>query len=148
MPISSGVFIAGLVFQGDVALPDDVFSDTTPVDELVPDPVSVPDEITSDTLPDDISPELEISPDPDGVEVQEELASLHELVVSTTPEALIQDVSHELVVSPDDVVPEKIISLSHPDHTDVSHEEVLHESLVVIAVQVVDPVDGIMIEQS
>ena len=69
--VSCVIPVEELVSQEDVLLPDDVFSDTTPVDEFVPDHVSVPDEITSDILPDDITPEPEISPDPDDVEVQE-----------------------------------------------------------------------------
>ncbi len=69
--VSCVVPIEEFVSQEDVLLPDDVFSDTTPVDEFVPDHVSIPDGITSDTLPDDITPEPEISPDPDDVKVQE-----------------------------------------------------------------------------
>jgi hypothetical protein len=69
--VSCVVPVEELVSQEDVLLADDVFSDTTPVDEFVPDHVSVSDEITSNTLPDDIVPELEISPDPDDVEIQE-----------------------------------------------------------------------------
>ena len=69
--VSCVVPVEELVSQEDVLLPGDVFSDTTPVDEFFPDHVSAPDEITSDTLPDDITPEPEISPDPDDVKVQE-----------------------------------------------------------------------------
>ena len=69
--VSCVIPVEELVSQEDVLLPDDVFSDTTPVDEFVPDHVSIPDGITSDTLPDDITPEPEISPDPDDVKVQE-----------------------------------------------------------------------------
>lgn len=148
IPISSGVFIAGLVFQEDVTPPDDMLSDMVPVDDEDPDHVSISVELTSETFPDDVVQESKRNSEPDNMRTQEELTLLHEPVVSTVPEKLIQDVSHELVVSPDDVVPVKIIPLSHPDHVDISHEEVLHESLVVITVQVVDPVDGIMIEQS
>lgn len=71
MTVSCVAPIEEFVSQEDVPLPDDIFSDTTPVDEFVPDHVSVSDEITSDMLPDDITPEPEISPDPDDVKVQE-----------------------------------------------------------------------------
>ena len=71
MTVSCVVPVEEFVSQEDVLLPDDVFSDTIPVDELVPDHVSVPDEIISDTLSDDTTPEPEISPDPDDVKVQE-----------------------------------------------------------------------------
>ena len=74
--------------------------------------------------------------------------SLHELVVSTTPEEFVQDASHELVAPPDDVTSEDTASITHPDQVDISHEEELHESLVAAAVQVVDPVDSVTIEQS
>ena len=71
MTVSCVAPVEELVSQEDVLIPDDIFSDTTPVDEFIPDHVSVPDEITSDILPDDITPEPEISPDPDDVEAQE-----------------------------------------------------------------------------
>ena len=71
MTVACVVPVEEFVSQEDVPLSDDAFSDTTPVDELVSDHVSIPDEITSDILPDDITPEPEISPDPDDVKVQE-----------------------------------------------------------------------------
>ncbi|MCA9378064.1 hypothetical protein KC711_04135 [Candidatus Peregrinibacteria bacterium] len=69
--VSCVIPVEEFVSQEDVSLPDDIFSDTTPVDEFVPDHVSVSDEITSDMLPDDITPEPEISPDSDDVKAQE-----------------------------------------------------------------------------
>ena len=69
--VSCVIPVEELVSKEDALLPGDVFSDITPVDEFVPDHVSIPDEITFDTLPDNITPEPEISPDPDDVKVQE-----------------------------------------------------------------------------
>lgn len=127
-----------LIFQEDVTLPDGIFSDIVPVDEIVPD------ELILSALPDDVDPEFEIFSDPDDMRVPEKLTLFHELVASTIHEKVF----HELVALPDDVDPDNAISPSHSDQVDVSHETELHDSLMVAVVQVVDPVDSTTTEQS
>ena len=139
-----------LIFQENVTLPDDVFSDIVLVDEIVPDDISSPDELILSALPDDVDQEFEIFSDPDDMMVPEKLTLFHELVTSIIHEEVdhvVHKVFHELVVLPDDVDPENAISPSHSDQLDVSHEAELHDSLMATVVQVVDPVESTTAEQ-
>ena len=134
-----------LIFQEDVTLPDDVFSDIVPVDEIAPD------KLILSALSDDVDPEFEIFSDPDDMRVPEKLTLFHELVASIIHEEVdhvVHKVFHELVALPDDVDPENAISPSHSDQLDVSHEAELHDSLMATVVQVVDPVESTTAEQS